>query len=80
MPYYPRVMPTGSGFAALVDSHYANGIYVSDGFETEAEAQSVAQAVAKGFNLRDYEQLRAMGLSDADLPQPSDTASEPVTA
>lgn len=80
MPYYGRVMPTGSGFAAIVDSHYANAIFAKDGIKTEAEAQSVADAVAKGWNLRDYEQLKALGLSDADLPQPSDTATEPVTA
>ena len=68
MPYYPRVIPTGAGFDAVVDAHWADAIHVSHDHATAQDAQDAAEATARGLNLRDYEQLVAAGFSEADLP------------
>ena len=68
MPYYPRVIPSGETFDAIVDAHWAPAIWVSHGHDTEQDAQEAAQVTARGLNLRDYEALVAAGFTEADLP------------
>jgi hypothetical protein len=78
MPYYPRVIPTGDTFDAIVDAHWAEAIHVSHGHETQQEAQAAAEQTARGLNLRDYEQLVAAGFTEADLPS-ADEMPAPTT-
>jgi hypothetical protein len=68
--YYPyaRVIPTGAGFDAVVDAHWADAIHVSHDHATAQDAQDAAEATARGLNLRDYETLVTAGFSESDLP------------
>ena len=68
MPYYPRVVPTGAGFDAVVDAHWADAIHVSHDHATAQDAQDAAEATAHGLNLRDYETLVTAGFTESDLP------------
>jgi hypothetical protein len=69
MPYYPRVIPTGAGFDAVVDAHWADAIHVSHDHATAQDAQDAAEATARGLNLRDFETLVTAGFSKAGLPE-----------
>lgn len=77
MPYYGHATPHDDGFAAVVDAHYAEAIHVATGFQNEDDALSAANAIAKGLNLRDYEQLKALGITDADLQPDEPLSQEP---
>ena len=68
MPYYARVIPTGAGFDAVVDAHWADAIHVSHDHATAQDAQDAAEATARGLNLRDFESLVVAGFTEADLP------------
>ena len=68
MPYYARVIPTGAGFDAVVDAHWADAIHVSHDHATAQDAQDAAEATARGLNLRDFETLVTAGFSESDLP------------
>ncbi len=68
MPYYPRVIPNGETFDAIVDAHWAPAIWVSHDHDTASDAQDAAEVTARGLNLRDYEQLVAAGFTETDLP------------
>ena len=77
MPYYPRVIPTGSGFDAVVDAHWADAIHVSHDHATAQDAQDAAEATARGLNLRDYETLVTAGFTESDLPVEGTKALDP---
>ena len=77
MPYYPRVIPTGSGFDAVVDAHWADAIHVSHDHATAQDAQDAAEATARGLNLRDFETLVTAGFSESDLPVEGTKALDP---
>lgn len=68
MPYYPRVIPTGAGFDAVVDAHWEAAIWVSHDHATAQDAQDAAEATAHGLNLRDFETLVTAGFTPDDLP------------
>ena len=68
MPYYARVIPTGAGFDAVVDAHWADAIHVSHDHATAQDAQDAAEATAHGLNLRDFETLVTAGFTPDDLP------------
>ena len=81
MPYYPRVSASGDTFDAIVDSHWAEAIHVSQGHLSAQAAQDAAAATARGLNLRDYEQLVNAGFTPDDLPadlDPDTPAVEPL--
>lgn len=77
MPYYARVIPTGAGFDAVVDAHWADAIHVSHDHATAQDAQDAAEATARGLNLRDYETLVTAGFSESDLPAEGTKALDP---
>jgi len=77
MPYYPRVIPTGAGFDAVVDAHWADAIHVSHDHATAQDAQDAAEATARGLNLRDFETLVTAGFSESDLPAEGTKALDP---
>lgn len=77
MPYYPRVIPTGSGFDAVVDAHWADAIHVSHDHATAQDAQDAAEATARGLNLRDFETLVTAGFTESDLPVEGTKAFDP---
>ena len=77
MPYYPRVIPTGAGFDAVVDAHWADAIHVSHGHATAQDAQDAAEATARGLNLRDFETLVTAGFSESDLSAEGTKALDP---
>ena len=77
MPYYARVVPTGAGFDAVVDAHWADAIHVSHDHATAQDAQDAAEATARGLNLRDYETLVTAGFSESDLPAEGTKALDP---
>ena len=77
MPYYPRVIPTGAGFDAVVDAHWADAIHVSHDHATAQDAQDAAEATARGLNLRDFETLVTAGFSESDLPVEGTKALDP---
>ena len=77
MPYYPRVIPTGAGFDAVVDAHWADAIHVSHDHATAQDAQDAAEATARGLNLRDYETLVTAGFTESDLPAEGTKALDP---
>jgi hypothetical protein len=77
MPYYARVIPTGAGFDAVVDAHWADAIHVSHDHATAQDAQDAAEATARGLNLRDYETLVTAGFSESDLPVEGTKALDP---
>lgn len=68
MPYYPRVSASGDTFDAIVDSHWAEAIHVSQGHLSAQDAQDAAEATAHGLNLRDFETLVTAGFTESDLP------------
>jgi hypothetical protein len=77
MPYYARVIPTGAGFDAVVDAHWADAIHVSHDHATAQDAQDAAEATARGLNLRDFETLVTAGFSESDLSAEGTKALDP---
>lgn len=77
MPYYARVIPTGAGFDAVVDAHWADAIHVSHDHATAQDAQDAAEATARGLNLRDFETLVTAGFTPDDLPVEGTKAFDP---
>ena len=77
MPYYPRVIPTGAGFDAVVDAHWEAAIWVSHDHATAQDAQDAAEATARGLNLRDFETLVTAGFTESDLPVEGTKAFDP---
>ena len=77
MPYYPRVIPTGAGFDAVVDAHWEAAIWVSHDHATAQDAQDAAEATAHGLNLRDFETLVTAGFTESDLPVEGTKALDP---